>query len=822
MKKNLRSAKKTMVGSSAVPVIQASPALGLTQQQVQQRVQAGLDNKPVQAPFKTIPQIIWDNVFTFFNLVFVILGVLLAIVHSYKDMLFLVIIVANTFIGIFQQIRSKNTLDKLTLISAPRVEVVREGSVRTIPSEQLVRDDIAIFSTGNQICADAVILEGEVQADESLLTGESDPISKKPGDLLLSGSFLLSGKCRARLNKVGAQSYASKLTLEAKKQNKTHQSEMMASLDKLIHVIGYLLIPIGLILFFKQHFILGLDLEQSVVSTVAALIGMIPEGLYLLTSIALAVSVINLARSKTLVHEMNCIETLARVDVLCVDKTGTITEPKMKVAGLIPLNSQWNKESVTQMLSAFYHHSEHSNSTAQAMQAYFSAGAANWKAAKTIPFLSSTKWSAVVFERQGTFVVGAPEFILKPMDPRIAKRMAFHSKQGERVLLAARLDGTIENNQLLGHIVPIALIVLSNPIRKNAPRTFQFFDRQGVAIKVISGDHPATVSQVAQQANIRHADKYIDASTLKTNEQIANAARQYTVFGRVTPDQKRKLIRALQRQRRIVAMTGDGVNDVLALKDADVSVAMASGSDAACQAANLVLLESDFSAMPKVVMEGRRVINNIQRAAALFLVKNIFSFLLSFVSVFVSIPYPITPLQLSLISAITIGIPSFLLAIEPNQSLVHGKFLHNVLAKAFPGGLTNFILIIGAQFFAFAFSLSVEELSTITTILLGFNGLLVLFQVCKPFNLIHMITWLLMAASMLVSVVFFGGFFSLAPLSLQALTSLGSLMLLNYPVLRAIMWIFQKFSYLGYKIERRAKRTKRKTKVYFRSITRRK
>lgn len=772
--------------------IYASPKVGLTSEQAIDLSEAGYSNKCVNTSYKTIGQIVFDNVFTFFNFVFFTLGFCLFLAQSYKDMLFLIIIVANTMIGIVQQIRSKLTIDKLTLISSAKSTAIRDGKKQTVLNDKLVRDDIIILSTGNQIPADATLVDGEIQVDESLLTGESDPISKVKGKRLLSGSFVLSGNCKARLDKVGEDSYASNLAIEAKKNLKTPQSDMMASLDKLIRVIGFAIIPIGLILFFKQAFVINLAYDEAIVTTVAALIGMIPEGLYLLTSIALAVSVMKLVKTKTLVHEMSCIETLARVDVLCVDKTGTITEPEMKVTDIIPLNDNKNLD-INTILHSIMCNLQSDNSTSRALKKHFD-NKTDWKAKKIHHFLSSTKWSAVEFENNGTYVIGAPEFILNEKYNNIENQVIKYLSQGTRVLLLAKLNGSIEKNILKGEIIPICLVLIDNPVRKEAPETFKFFEKQGVDIKVISGDNPITVSRVSKKAGIKNSDKYIDATTLKTDDQMRKAINNYTVFGRVTPNQKRKFIQLIKENKHTVAMTGDGVNDVLALKDADVGIAMASGSDAANQAAELVLLDSNFASMPKVVMEGRRVINNIERAAELFLVKNIFSFLLSIITIFANIAYPVTPLQLSLISALTIGIPSFFLTIEPTTSLIHGRFIRNVLRKALPGGICSLLLIIFLQMYANIFNLSFDELSTMATVLLATNGILVLLEVCRPFNWKRLAILISMAVLMIISIVFFGKFFSIDELSTEAIIALSILMILNYPLLRLFMLLFSKIS----------------------------
>ena len=768
-----------------IPVVYPYPDQGLTSQQAAERAAAGYANVEVASPTKSEKQIVFDNVFTFFNLIFVVLAVCLLIVGSFKDMMFIVVAAANTLIGIIQEIRSKRTIDRLTLLSARQSAVVRDGRVIQVDTRDLVRDDVAVFAAGNQISADGVVLAGEVQVNESLITGEADAVPKGPGDPLLSGSFVVAGSCRAQLTRVGAESYASRLTLEAKKDAGAGQSEMMRSLQRLIRVIGIALIPIGLILFFKQYFFLDMTFRQTMVATVAALIGMIPEGLYLLTSVALAVSVIRLAQKKTLVHDMSCIETLARVDVLCVDKTGTITEPGMQVCGLEPVDGCSPEEAET-ILNAFYTVMEVDNDTAKAMKERFS-GNPGWTAEKVIPFTSATKWSGAAFRGRGVYLVGAPEFILRQDYKAVEEQVQRFASQGERVLLLARCEALPEG-PIPQNPQPLAFIRLANRIRPQAPDTFRYFAEQGVAVKVISGDNPLTVSQVAARAGIAGAGEYVDATRLQTEEQIEQAVEQYTVFGRVTPDQKRAFVRALQKAGHKVAMTGDGVNDVLALKDADIGIAMASGSEAACQAAELVLLSSDFSAMPQVVMEGRRVINNIERAASLFLVKNIFSFLLALVTVFVNIPYPVVPMQLTLISALTIGIPSFFLALEPNRSLVKGRFMQNVLWHALPGGLAALSTILGVEAFAYAFDFPHATLSTIAALVLSVNGLLVLYQVCKPFDWKRRLIWGSMAVAMTALVFGFGSFFSLTPLNLQGMLVLVVFLLLLYPAMRLVMW----------------------------------
>ncbi len=781
----LKFKKKKKIQRQYIERIKTIPEKGLTSLQVNKLKEAGYSNICHNQSYKTIGQIIFDNVFTFFNLIFFILGICLFLAHSHKDMFFLLIVILNTLIGIFQQIRSKIKLDKLTLISSPKSIVIRDGKRVSVLNNELVRDDIVILKSGDQITADSTILKGNIQVDESLLTGESDPIPKKVGQELLSGSFVLSGECFARLDNVGEDSYASKLVAEAKKQVKKPQSDMMASLDKLIRVIGFTIIPIGLILFFKQTFVLSMTYKDSVTTTVSALVGMIPEGLYLLTSIALAISVINLLESKTLVHDMGAIETLARVDVLCVDKTGTITEPNMKVTDVVPLFNN-NPNDLHEIINAISSNMQADNATSRALKEHFNEPN-KWKIRQFHPFLSSTKWTAADFANHGTYIIGAPEFILKEEYKSIEPMVSKYISQGTRVLLLASLNGTIEKNNLNGDVSPLGLVLIENPIREEAPKTFQFFRDQGVEIKVISGDNPVAVSKIAKRAKIENADKYIDASTLKTEQDIQHAIEKYTVFGRVTPDQKRTFVKILKENKKhTVAMTGDGVNDVLALKNADVGIAMASGSDAACQASELVLLNSNFASMPKVVMEGRRVINNIERSASLFLVKNIFSFIFSIIALFANVPYPITPFQWTLISFFTIGVPSFFLTIEPTTSIVKGRFIVNVLKKALPGGLCNISIIIMLQICSSIFSFDLKELSTTATVLLATNGLLVLFEVCRPLNWKRLAIFLSMTISMVVVIFVLPNFFSLVSISTTALIVLIILMVLNYPLLRLL------------------------------------
>lgn len=773
-----------------IPVIQADPDLGLDLQQVYLRQEGGLRNLTPETNTKSVGQIVRENSLTFFNLIFLILGLCLLLVGSIKNMAFLGVALCNTLIGIFQEIRAKRAVDKLTLVAAGTLTAIRNGERVRVRTDLLVRDDIVEFSPGDQICADAIVCRGQLQVNESLLTGEADAIKKEVGAELKSGSFVLSGRCLAQLTQVGSESYAAKLSAEAKQNMKTAKSEMMRSLTRLITVVGIVLIPMGILLFLRQ--IRDVDLAPAVESTVAALIGMVPEGLYLLTSVAIAVSSLKLARRRVLVQDMNCIETLAHVDVLCVDKTGTITEPAMEVAELYPLPSErFSPEDIENILAAFYYGQETDNETAAAMSRQFSLES-DWKAVRRIDFTSATKWAAADFGEHGRYLVGAPEFILGDQYESLRKLVEPWAQRGCRALLLAAYEEELCEKLNPQSVISIALIYLSNSIRPDAPDTFRYFAEQGVSIRVISGDNPLTVSEVAARAGIEHADRYIDATTLTCRADYTEAVKNYTVFGRVTPEQKRHLIHAFQEQGHTVAMTGDGVNDVLALKDSDCGIAMASGAQAASQISRIVLLDSQFSAMPQIVAEGRRVINNIQRAASLFLVKNIFSFCLTLVLLFVNMPYPLQPIQLSLISTLTIGIPSFFLALEPNYAIVRGKFMRNVIRRAMAGGLTNVILVLLAMLCTKLFDLPIAELETITLWILATVGFVTLYHVSVPFTKLRIAVFAVTLSAMLVCLLFMPGFFELTALSGKSILILGLLIVACPTLMYVLRLIFDR------------------------------
>lgn len=746
-----------------------TPITGLTNEQVMARVQNGYDNTPVEPPTKSIWQIIRKNLFTYFNFVFFILTICVIAVGSLRNLTFMPVVIVNTLICIIQELRAKKTMDNLNIISTPRSVVIRDGQRKTVEVENTVQDDIVVFSQGNQIFADAVVVSGDCQVNEALMTGEADEIKKTAGDKLMSGSFIVSGSVLARLTHVGKNSYISRLTLESKKKSKYKESEMMRSLSNLVRGIGIVILPLGIIMAVKEIIWLGRDIEAGVVSTVGALVGMIPEGLYLLTSLALTAAVIRLGKRRTLIHDMDCIETLARIDTLCVDKTGTITENKMIVDDIyIIAKESFNEDDIRIIMSDYVSAMEDDNDTMVALRRYFTDNSTQ-VASEVLPFTSIKKYGGVSFYEGGTFILGAPDIILGNRYSLYSEKIDYYSNKGCRVLLLAMYDGNLNDDELDSSIYPISLILLSNKIRKNAPETFEYFKEQGVNIKVISGDNALTVSEVSKRAGIENADKFIDARTLDSDRKIRQATRQYTIFGRVTPEQKRKLIRAMKADNHTVAMTGDGINDVLALKEADCSIAMASGSEVACQVSNIVLLNSDFASLPSVVMEGRQVINNIERSAVLFLVKNIFSFVMAIITLIFALPYPLTPAQLSLINVVTIGFPSTLLTLEPNNKMVKGNFLRNVITRALPGGISNVVLIVGVMMFYVAFELPTDEMSTICAVILAIVGFLVLHNICKPYNKFKKILLASMIIIFILSLIFFMDFFTLTSLSTQSI-----------------------------------------------------
>ena len=827
---------------------------GLTQEQVQDQIAQGKINTPVTSSDITLKDIICENVLTYFNLIFLIITVCLCLVRSYRSLTFLPVIIANIFIGIIQEYRSKSLLDRLKIMTQPKTVAVRDGQEMSIPAEELVCDDLIRLDAGNQIPADAVVVRGEVMVNEALLTGEADLILKAPGGNLLSGSFVVSGNCYAKLTRVGSESYSAQLTIEAKAYKKKEESEMIRSLNRLVRIVGFAIIPIAGVLFWQQYYVNHSDIRTAVTGTVAAVLGMIPEGLFLLASVAMAVSAMRLALGKVLVHNMKSIETLARVDVLCVDKTGTITEQTMTVKDYVPLafvkdadavseegSGAEDKEAVNKgsdtkgsdnkgsdnkeetlpedpekladielAIGDFAACMSSDNITIRAIKERFPKQTGR-RPEKILPFSPVYKFSAAVFAEK-TYVLGSPERILREDYPIWRHEVEKYSVYGYRVLVFAQYEGIPEKEPLTEKAVPIALILLANPIRPTAPETFRYFEEQQVCVKVISGDHPLTVSEVAREAGISGADRFIDTSAL-TDEELRSVCDDFTVFGRVTPQQKRILIRALQEKGHTVAMTGDGVNDVLALKDADCSIAMASGSDAAVHAAQMVLLDSDFSRMPSVVTEGRRVVNNIERTASLFLVKNIFSLLMSVFSIILAVNYPLEPSQVSLISMFTIGIPAFFLSLETNRSPITGHFLGNVFFKALPAGLTDFAVISSLVVFCQEFAVSGTDLSTSCTILLAIVGIMILFKIMSPMTKTHWVLWFAMIAGILIGMTFLNHVFAITAISGRCAMLLIVFAIITEPSLRYLSLLTGKFRdfcgrFLGGLQKRRAEQEK--------------
>src|SRR5574344_109011 len=742
------------------------PYTGLSLEEVRERKRAGLVNVSVAAPSKTVNEIVRSNILTYFNFIFLIIAILLILVGSFRDLTFLPVVIANALIGIIQELRAKQVLDKLTVLHAPKARVIRAGEQEVIPVEKLVLDDVVIFKTGDQIPADAVVLSGEVAVNEALLTGEADEIIKTNNDDLMSGSFVVYGECYAKLTKVGEESYASQLTLKAKAIRVGEQSKIIKSLNDYVRIIGIAMVPIAIILFSQQFFFANASARMSVQSMVAAVIGMIPEGLFLFSSVTLMLSAVRLALSKVMLHDMKSIETLARVDTLCVDKTGTITSGDMKVVNLIPLIKN-DSELLPSLIGEVVSNLSADNATMKALKLTYKRGPKQFRlddyehVSEIIPFSSKYKYSGVHYEK-AAYVIGAPEFVLREDYELVQSEVNKWSKKGYRVLVFGKYGGSLaKDSKLTAKVKPMGLIVLANEIRKTAPATFAYFREQGVDIKVISGDNPVTVSEVAKQVVIPNSDKYVDATKLGSGKNFEKAVMENTVFGRVTPELKRRIINILKDNGRTVAMTGDGVNDVLALKDADCSVAMASGAQAAVQASQVVLLESDFSKMPSVVREGRQVVNNLERSGSLFIMKNIFSLIMAIISICFAVKYPLIPTQVSLVTMFTIGVPSFLLAQIPNEQLIRGSFLKNIISTAFPAALTNVVLISLAVIICDIFKIESSVASTICTMTWAVVGLMHLFRICWPFDKWKRAIFSLCAFGMLFCMIFLPGLFGL-------------------------------------------------------------
>ena len=769
---------------------------GLTSFEVEERIRQGKINKNIDETDRPVWEIVKRNTFTFFNLIFAVIAILISLVQAWNQLIFLPIIVINTIVGIYQEIKAKRYLDQMTLLHAPQSTVIRNGQQEKIASDDLVEEDIIILKTGNQIVADARIVEGSIFVNESLLTGEADEIEKNVDDKLLSGSFVVSGEAKVILEKVGKDSYISKLTEQAKLVDHGEDSEMLRALNKLLKWVSFIILPIAVILFTQNYFVNHNTLQTSVVAMVAAVIGMIPEGLYLLTTIALTLSSVKLARNQVLLHNMKSIESLARVDVLCVDKTGTITEPRMSVEQVfVSPSSNISDAKFMSLLSDYISANTDDNDTMKAIREFMLAKGDLQNqmtgVKKIIPFSSKVKYSAVCFENE-SYLLGAPEIVLGKTYEKISSEINHLLEEGFRVLVLAGTKEKIYDQLNLGAYA-LGYVVLANPIRENAKSTFNYFAEQGVNIKVISGDNPQTVSAVAKRAGITGAERFIDANLLKTKEDLDQAVESYTVFGRVTPDQKRRLVQALKRKDHTVAMTGDGVNDILAMKSADCSIAMASGSDAATQVAQVVLLDSDFGHMTQVVTEGRRVVNNVQRSAILFLVKNLFSIILAIISAIFVFTYPLQASQLSLISLFTIGIPGFLLSLEENDKRIEKDFIKNVILKALPASLTEITAVLGVVIAGAAFKLTASEISTSAVILLAVVGFMILTKISAPLNRFKMGIIIFNIVGIIISGFMFNSLFSISKISLDSFVLVALLSLFSESLFRNFDSLLKKY-----------------------------
>ncbi len=735
---------------------------GLTSAQAEQRAQEGLSNAYHNNKTKSYRKIFKDNLLTFFNILNAVLAGLVIATGYYKDLAFMIVIIANLAIGLFQEIASKRTLDKLSLLVAAKVIVIRNGQEIQINASELVLDDIMLLKSGNQISADGILQHGTLEVNESLISGESDVIVKHPGDFLYSGSYVVSGNAYAQVERVGEESFANQIS-SGMKVSQPHVSALKGSINKILRIVSFIVIPIGVLMFLRQGTIDDIGITGNILKTVAAMIGMIPEGLFLLTSMALATSAVILAYKQTLVQDLYCIETLARVDILCLDKTGTLTMGKMHVSDLVPIDADANYETILANLCGA---TQDDNSTITALRNKF-GDAHDYPVAAVIPFSSARKYSGAVFSGHGTYLIGAFEFIFPNLQhPGLQKQSEAYSRAGNRVLVLAHSPAAPVEGQLPEGLEPLAFILITDILRPEAAAALQYFYDQDVDIKIISGDNAKTVMEVSKKAGVRHADRYIDASTLHTDEEIAAAMHQYTVFGRVTPDQKKKMILALKQEGHTVAMTGDGVNDVLALKEADCSVAMASGSDAAKNISTLVLLDSNFAHMPDIVAEGRKVVNNIQRVATLFITKTVYAILLALSTLLLlSSGYPFSPLQLTLISFVTIGFPAFFLALEPNNTRVKGNFLVNVFAKSLPGGICVILSILLVNFLSGFFGYSASVISTMCIMLATAAGLWVVLKVSRPFTIGRKIIFAATVGIFVLCITVLRGFFDIAALT---------------------------------------------------------
>lgn len=740
---------------------------GLSSAEVEERVAAGKTNANTDVKTKSVRQILAEHTFTLFNGVNVAMAILVAITGQWRNLLFIGVVICNLVIGVFQEIRAKRMVDKLSILTEKRVRVKRDGQVVELLPSELVLDDCILLAHGEQVPADSVVLRGQVQMDESLLTGESRPVPKGPGDTLLSGSFIDSGDLLARVTKVGQQGYAARINAEAKYLKPVH-SQILDSLRAIIRLGTYALFPLGIGLFLRTLFMDSATLNDAILSAVAAVVGMIPQGLVLLTSSILAIATTRLASRKVLVQQTYCVETLARVDTLCLDKTGTITTGRMEVSRVEPAPGHTLSE-VDKALAEVVRASEgDANDTAQALLAYANKAGVERGGAplRVVPFNSRRKCSGCVTSEGQAFVLGAARFVLDEKGAAQAADLAAGFDPCERVLVVCEVTGFDAEGAPLGKASLLGVVGIQDELRATAPQTMRYFIEQGVDLRVISGDDPSTVSAIAARAGVPHAEQAVDATTLKTEEDLIAAAHSYHVFGRVTPEQKRSLVRALRADGHVVAMTGDGVNDVLALREADCSISVASGSAAARNVSEIVLADNDFSHMPEVVAEGRRSINNLQRSASLFLVKTVYTAVLALVCIFFP-PYPFIPIQMSLISAAIIGIPSFVLALEPNHDRVSGGFLGHVLARSLPASAGITVALVVALAAERIMPMDFAETSTVCMLLVAIVGIRLIWRISQPLTPLRTALLITVAAIVAVGCTVFGAFFMVAPLTLS-------------------------------------------------------
>lgn len=776
--KPIKKKKKKKKEEKKVVRFETHPKVGLTSAQVQQRIEEGKTNLVHTKNTKTYRSIILGNIFTFFNLLSFIIAGALIFVGSWKDCFFMVIVLFNMAIGIVQEVKAKKTIEKISLVSSPRAYVIRDKVDYKIDVNEVVLDDILILQTGKQICADCIVVEGSVEVNESLLTGESVAIKKNKGDMLYSGSFVVGGKCFARVDKVGNDTYTSKLASQAKQYQKP-KSELMGTLNILITAIGLLIVPLGTLMFMNNYNLLNYNIVSTIEQTAGSIIGMIPAGMFLLTSMALAVGVIKLAKKRTLVQDLYSIEMLARTDVLCLDKTGTITDGTMKVSNVIQIKSDL-KYTLDNLIGSMLTALDDNNQTSRALITHFGYSK-ELTASYVLPFNSTRKMSGVTFSTGESYIFGAPEYVLKTKNVQVDNLVKTYASKGFRVLLFAKCDGEIKEDKIPAKREPVAIVVIEDHIREEAMETIEWFKNNNVAVKIISGDNPITVSEVSRRVGVENAEKYISLEGL-SQQQVIDAAEKYTVFGRVSPEQKAILVKALKAKGHKVAMTGDGVNDILALKEADCSIAMASGSEATRHVSNLVLLDSNFASMPSVVAEGRRVINNIQKSSSLYLMKTIYTMLLSLFCLLVKTDYPFTTKQVMLLEILVIGIPSFFLALQPNNATIKGRFLPNLLSKSIPGAIILFLNVAATYLFDLSFGTD-GQFQTMASLALTLVGFVVLFRLCSPFDVFRGVLYTAVIAIFVLILSLGGGeFFEYVALSLQNILFLICCVLVSSPV----------------------------------------